>query len=135
MAKDFGSSEGWVNAEEIFLRGNQTAEHEYKHFENAFLCLFQFLLLTSESRRCWSNSGSDQVSIGTYDRKSYMQSKAYMPHPRISLIMSVLVHALNLRSSADFLVDFSPSGKCQLSETSQRRWLECNLTRDHFRTP
>ena len=40
MAKDFGSSEGWVNAEEIFLRGKQTAEHEYKHFENAFLCLF-----------------------------------------------------------------------------------------------
>ena len=40
MAQDFGSSEGLVNAEEIFLRGKQTAEHEYKYFENAFLCLF-----------------------------------------------------------------------------------------------
>ena len=58
-----------------------------------------------------------------------------MPNPRISSIMSVLVHTLNLRSSADTKVDFSPSGKCRLSETSQRRWLECNLTRDHFRTP
>ena len=37
MAKDFGSSEGLVNAEEIFLRGKQTAEHGYKHIENAFL--------------------------------------------------------------------------------------------------
>ena len=89
----------------------------------------------SESYRCLSNSGSDQVSIGTYDRKSYLPSKAYMPHPRISSIMSVLVHALNLRSSADEKVDLAQSGKCRLSETSQRRWLECNLTRDHFRTP
>ena len=89
----------------------------------------------SESCRCLSNSGSDQVSIGTYDRKSYLPSKAYMPHPRISSIMSVLVHALNLRSSADEKVDLAQSGKCRLSETSQRRWLECNLTRDHFRTP
>ena len=135
MAKDFGSSEGWVNAEEIFLRGKQTAVHEYKYFETAFLCLFQFLLLTSESCRCWSNSGSDQVAIGTYDRKSHLPSKSYMCHTKMSSIMSILVHALNLRSSADFLVDFSPSGKCRLSETSQRRWLECNLTRDHFRTP
>jgi hypothetical protein len=47
MAKDFGSSEGWVNAEEIFLRGKQTAEHEYKHFENAFLCLFGLKMLGS----------------------------------------------------------------------------------------
>ena len=47
MAKYFGSSEGWVNAEEIFLRGKQTAEHEYKHFENAFLCLFGLKMLGS----------------------------------------------------------------------------------------
>ena len=53
----------------------------------------------------------------------------------MSSIMSILVHALNLRSSADEEVDSSPSGKGRLSETSQRRWLECILTRDHFRTP
>ena len=53
----------------------------------------------------------------------------------MSSIMSILVHALNLRSSADVLVDSSPSGKGRLSETSQRRWLECILTRGHFRTP
>ena len=48
MAKDFGSSEGLVNAdEEIFLRGKQTAEHEYKHFENAFLCLNGLKMLGS----------------------------------------------------------------------------------------
>ena len=70
MAKDFGSSEGWVNAEEIFLRGKQTAEHEYKYFENAFLYLDGLQVLTFDLCRCWSNSGSDQVSIGTYDRKS-----------------------------------------------------------------
>jgi hypothetical protein len=29
MAKDFGSSEGGANAEEIFFRGKQTAAHEY----------------------------------------------------------------------------------------------------------
>jgi hypothetical protein len=29
MAKDFGSSEGCVNDEEIFFGGKQTAEHEY----------------------------------------------------------------------------------------------------------
>ena len=45
MAKDFGSSEGWVNAEEIFLRGKQTAEHEYKHFENAFLYWYEMKML------------------------------------------------------------------------------------------
>ena len=39
MAKDFGSSEGCVKDEEIFFRGKQTAEHEYKYFGNAFLCL------------------------------------------------------------------------------------------------
>ena len=53
----------------------------------------------------------------------------------MSSIMSILVHALNLRSSADVLVDSSPSGKGRLSETSQRRWLECILTRVNFRTP
>ena len=54
----------------------------------------------------------------------------------MSSIMSILVHALNLRLSADEKVDFSPSGKGRLTETSQeRRWLECILTRDHFRTP
>ena len=89
----------------------------------------------SKCCRCCSNSGSDQVSIGTYDRKTYLPSKAYMLHPRVSSIMSILVHALNLRLSADEKVDFAPSGKCQLSETSRRRWLECNLTRDYFRTP
>jgi hypothetical protein len=39
MAKDFGSSEGWVNDDEIFFRGKQTAAHEYNYFENAFLYL------------------------------------------------------------------------------------------------
>ena len=58
-----------------------------------------------------------------------------MFHTRVSSIMSILVHSLNLRLSADEKVDFSQSGKCRLSETSQRRWLECILTRDHFRTP
>ena len=53
----------------------------------------------------------------------------------MSSIMSILVHSLNLRSSADERVDFSPSGKGRLSETYQRHWLECILTRDHFRTP
>ena len=46
MAKDFGSSEGCVNDEEIFFRGKQTAEHEYKHFETAFLCLYGLQVLT-----------------------------------------------------------------------------------------
>ena len=58
-----------------------------------------------------------------------------MAHTKISSIMSILVHSSNLRSLADERVDFSPSGKGRLSETSQRRWLECILTRDHFRTP
>ena len=48
MSKDFGSSEGWVNGEEIFFRGKQTAEHEYKYFENAFLCLYGLQVLTFE---------------------------------------------------------------------------------------
>jgi hypothetical protein len=48
MAKGFGSSEGWVNAEENFFRGKQTAEHEYKHFENAFLCLYGLQVLIFE---------------------------------------------------------------------------------------
>ena len=39
MAKDFGSSEGCVNDDEILLRSKQTAEHEYKHFENVFMYL------------------------------------------------------------------------------------------------
>ena len=43
---------------------------------------------------------------------------------RISSIMSILVHALNLRLSADENVDFAPYGKYQLSETARRRWLE-----------
>ena len=47
MAKDFGSSEGCVNDEDIFLRGKQTVEHEYKHFETAFLCLFGSKMLGS----------------------------------------------------------------------------------------
>jgi hypothetical protein len=45
MAKDFESSEGLVNAEEIFLRGKQTAEHEYKYFENAFLYWYGLKML------------------------------------------------------------------------------------------
>ena len=49
--------------------------------------------------------------------------------------MSILVHALNLRLSADEKVELAPSCKCPLLETARRRWLECNLTRDHFRTP
>jgi hypothetical protein len=53
----------------------------------------------------------------------------------MSSIMSILVLALNLRLSADEKVDFAPSSKCRLSETAWRRWLECNLTRHHFRTP
>ena len=48
MAKDFGSSEGCVNDEEIFLRGKQTAEHEYKHFENAFLHFYGLQVLEFE---------------------------------------------------------------------------------------
>ena len=48
MAKDFGSSEGWVNAEEIFLRGKQTADREYKYFENEFMCLFGLQMLGFE---------------------------------------------------------------------------------------
>ena len=47
MAKDFGSSEGCVNDEEIFFRGKKPAEHKYKHFENAFLCLFGLKMLGS----------------------------------------------------------------------------------------
>ena len=100
-----------------------------------FCACFSFKCWNWKSCRCGSNSGSDQVAIGTYDRKSHLPSKPYMPHPRISSIMSVLVHTVNLRSWADERVDFSPSGKGRLSETSQRRWLECILTRDHFRTP
>ena len=41
--KDFGSFEGCVNDEEIFFRGKQTVAHEYKHFENSFLYLYQVL--------------------------------------------------------------------------------------------
>jgi hypothetical protein len=46
MAKDFGSSEGYVNDEDIFFRGKQTAEHEYKYFENVFLYLYGLQVLT-----------------------------------------------------------------------------------------
>ena len=48
MAKDFGSSEGYVNAEEIFYRGKKNAVHEYKYFENAFLYLFGLEVLGFE---------------------------------------------------------------------------------------
>ena len=75
------------------------------------------------------------MSIGTYDRTAYLTSKSYILRTRISSITSTLVHASNLRLSADEKFDFSQFGKCQLSETSQRRWLECNLTRVNFRTP
>ena len=51
------------------------------------------------------------------------------------VIMSILVHTLKLRLSADEKVELAPSCKCPLLETARRRWLECNLTRDHFRTP
>ena len=93
-------------------------------------CSFCFLFC------CLSFFLSSPVSSpSTYDRKSYMPSKSYMLRTSISSIMSILVHALNLRSSADEKVDFAQSGKCRLSETAWRRWLECNLTRDRFRTP
>ena len=46
MAKDFGSSEGWVNGEDIFFRGKKNAAHEYKHFENLFLYLYGLQVLT-----------------------------------------------------------------------------------------
>jgi hypothetical protein len=46
MAKDFGSSEGWVNAEEHFFRGKQTADHEYEYFENAFMWLYGLQVFT-----------------------------------------------------------------------------------------
>jgi hypothetical protein len=60
---------------------------------------------------------------------------SYMFHTRVSSIISMLVHSLNLRLSADETVDFSQSGKCWLSEASQRRWLECILTHVNFCTP
>ena len=61
MAKDFGSSEGWVNAEEIFFRGKQTAEHEYKHFENAFLYWYGLKVLKKlqVSKQKWVRSGGN----------------------------------------------------------------------------
>ena len=46
MAKDFRSSEGCVNDEEIFFRGKKNAEHEHKYFENAFLYLYGLKVLT-----------------------------------------------------------------------------------------
>ena len=48
MAKDFGSSEGCVNDEEIFCRGKKNAVHEYKYFENAFMYLFRLKVLGFE---------------------------------------------------------------------------------------
>ena len=45
MVKDFGSSEGCVNDEEIFCRGKQNAVHKYKYFENAFLYWFGLQML------------------------------------------------------------------------------------------
>ena len=48
MAKDFGSSEGCVNDEEIFFWGKKNAVHEYKYFENAFLYLFGLEVLGFE---------------------------------------------------------------------------------------
>jgi hypothetical protein len=53
MAKDFGSSEGCVTDEEIFFRGKKNAVHEYKYFENAFLCLFQFQVLELKKLQVW----------------------------------------------------------------------------------
>ena len=100
-----------------------------------FCACFGFKCWRLESCRCWSNSGSDQVAMGTYDRKSSLLAKSYMFHTRVSSIMSIWVYALNLRLSADGNVDSAQSGKCRLSGTAWRCWLECNLTRDHFRTP
>jgi hypothetical protein len=48
MAKDFGSSEGCINDDEIFFRGKQTASHEYKYFENAFLYWYRLQMLRFE---------------------------------------------------------------------------------------
>jgi hypothetical protein len=91
-----------------------TAVYEYKYFENAFLYLDGLQVLTFGLCRCCSNSGSDQKSIFTIDRKSYVQSKSYMLRTRISSIMSILMQALNLRSSEDEKVDFAQSGKFRL---------------------
>jgi hypothetical protein len=53
MAKDFGSSEGCVNDEEIFLRGKKNAVHEYKYFENAFLYCFGLQVLGLKKLPVW----------------------------------------------------------------------------------
>jgi hypothetical protein len=48
MAKYFGSSEGCINDDEIFFRSKQTAAHEYKYFENAFLHFYGLQVLRFE---------------------------------------------------------------------------------------
>ena len=48
MAKDFRSSEGCVNDEEIFFRGKKNAEHDHKYFKSAFLYLFGLKVLEFE---------------------------------------------------------------------------------------
>ena len=53
MAKDFGSSEGCVNDEEIFFRGKKNAVHEYKYFENAFLYCFGLQVLGLKKLQVW----------------------------------------------------------------------------------
>ena len=53
MAKDFGSSEGCVNDEEIFCRGKKNAVHEYKYFENAFLYGFGLQVLGLKKLQVW----------------------------------------------------------------------------------
>ena len=52
MAKDFGSSEGCVNDEEVFCRGKKNVVHKYKYFENAVLYLDGLQVLTFDLCRC-----------------------------------------------------------------------------------
>ena len=56
MEKDFGSSEGCVNDEEIFFRGKNNADHdsEYKYFETAILYLFGFEVLGLKKLQVWN---------------------------------------------------------------------------------
>ena len=48
MAKDFGSSEDWVNDDEMLFRGKKTASHKHKYLENEFLYLYGLLVLKFE---------------------------------------------------------------------------------------
>jgi hypothetical protein len=48
MARDFGSCEGCVNDDKVFFRGTQTASHEYKYSENAFLHFYGLQVLEFE---------------------------------------------------------------------------------------